>query len=121
MQIMTAQAELLAIQDAFFILENALRTANNKTVDIKCFTKQCRELARRQFMAKMLCKKIAATCRQAEATAASAMASELPHVPQHQVNPSLMSYEQQQRHSQQQGTPIATAVQPQQYGGASYR
>ena len=81
-QIVRLHAEINAIDDAFYHMERALVSSKNETVDLSTFLKECRQLARTQFLSKAHLKKIGAVCLQQqaehEATQARAQAS-LPH------------------------------------------
>lgn len=51
-QIVRLNSEILAIDDAFYYMERALVSSRNDTVDLGTFLKECRQLARKQFLCK---------------------------------------------------------------------
>jgi hypothetical protein len=63
-QIAHLVAEVNAIDDAFYYLERALVSSKNETVDLNTFLRECRQLARKQFLCKAHLKKISAHCLQ---------------------------------------------------------
>lgn len=63
-QIVRLNAEISAIDDAFYHLERCLVAGNNKTVDLTVFLKETRKLARQQFLCRAHLRKINAFCMQ---------------------------------------------------------
>lgn len=51
-QIVRLNSEILAIDDAFYYMERALVSSRNDKVDLGTFLKECRQLARKQFLCK---------------------------------------------------------------------
>lgn len=70
-QIVRLSAEVNAMDDAFYYLERALASSRNESVDIHTFLRECRSLARRQFLSKAHLRKITAQALQEEADRAA--------------------------------------------------
>ena len=51
-QIVRLNSEIHAIDDAFYYMERALVSSRNDKVDLGTFLKECRQLARKQFLCK---------------------------------------------------------------------
>lgn len=80
-QIVRLNADVNAIDDAFYYLERALASSRNSSVDLNTFLRECRSLARRQFLARAHLRKIAAAQLQQEADHVAQQARQAP-VPQ---------------------------------------
>ena len=63
-QIVKLNAEISAIDDAFYHMERSLVASQNKTLDLNSFLKEMRKLARQQFLCKAHLLKINAVCMQ---------------------------------------------------------
>mmetsp|Transcript_17618 Transcript_17618/g.29521 ORF Transcript_17618/g.29521 Transcript_17618/m.29521 type:complete len:560 (-) Transcript_17618:171-1850(-) len=68
-QIISLSSQVNAIDDAFYYLERALVSHENESVDLNTFLRECRKLARKQFLCKAHLRKVLAVCRQEEAIA----------------------------------------------------
>ncbi len=91
-QVVRLNAELNAIDDAFYFLERALVDENNKTVDLTSFLKETRRLARQQFMCKAHLMKINAALRPQ-----LPVQQQQPQFPHHQQSHSLTGQQQFQQ------------------------
>ena len=107
-QIVRLHSEINAIDDAFYHLERALVSSKNQTVDLNTFLKECRQLARKQFLSKVHLKKIHAECLQHEAEhamthahgASQATQPQNPSQPPHPLQPTQYAQYQHQQQAQ---------------------
>jgi len=83
-QIVRISSEVNSIDDAFYFLERALASSRNESVDLNTFLKECRLLARKQFLGKAHLRKINAHCLQLEVEHAGNQASAAPIPEYHQ-------------------------------------
>jgi len=100
-QIVRLHSEINAIDDAFYHLERALVSSKNETVDLNTFLKECRQLARKQFLSKVHLKKIHAECLQQEAEHSLAHGASQPPHPSHPLHPLQPTQYAQHQHQQQ--------------------
>jgi hypothetical protein len=75
-QIVRLSAEVNAIDDAFYYLERALASSRNESVDLTTFQRECRSLARTQFLSKAHLRKITAEAMQQQADRAAQQAGQ---------------------------------------------